>query len=497
MSSSLQAAPRCAHCSATSATTGKALDHCNGCNVTYYCSRDCQVKDWRFRHKYTCGNGGSPNARQTPTSSAVVAEPLSAAQEGELADLHKDMEEAGFRDPVTKKNILPYSEYFFQMHEMAAARKLAGDSASASTIPPPLTDTPAPALAPPQSIITGSLNEAFAKSMSDFEKKAVSMKGPISPSPASTTGSDFTQSGAMPQRLLTAWERIRAATKDIKEGKPKSADPIRPTEPRQAPKIPVALQLHEKVQNSHVAPLAVMETATALGGRPSQETENDEDEHPAVAETVVEPIPVTPSPKFNHQNEGLSGISETIDNEEPTQNLSAAPAPAHAQESCIDHKCYMAAARHAPYKPALPVLIPGQDECWNYFQQLREIELYHFLIDMFRCRVINGIVYGKVNSLSYHRAEDPIVAFECFLNQMEDHGEMLPTWWTRTKRNICKMVTQTPNYWTCLHTAVEEKDIVQHYAGNAEILGSFRQLNSILDREFAGSEEGSVDEKED
>jgi hypothetical protein len=29
---------------------------CSGCKKPYYCSRDCQVKDWKLSHKFTCLN---------------------------------------------------------------------------------------------------------------------------------------------------------------------------------------------------------------------------------------------------------------------------------------------------------------------------------------------------------------------------------------------------------------------------------------------------------
>lgn len=38
-------------------TVEKQLDRCAKCKLAYYCSRDCQVADWKARHKQVCKKG--------------------------------------------------------------------------------------------------------------------------------------------------------------------------------------------------------------------------------------------------------------------------------------------------------------------------------------------------------------------------------------------------------------------------------------------------------
>merc|ERR1711933_610028 len=43
----------CLNCGASRAANGDSLSQCSRCKCAYYCSRDCQVKDWK-EHKNLC-----------------------------------------------------------------------------------------------------------------------------------------------------------------------------------------------------------------------------------------------------------------------------------------------------------------------------------------------------------------------------------------------------------------------------------------------------------
>ena len=56
--------PCCAYCYVTITTLiamGEKLDKCGKCQKRKFCSRDCQVLDWKAGHKHFCGISGEAN----------------------------------------------------------------------------------------------------------------------------------------------------------------------------------------------------------------------------------------------------------------------------------------------------------------------------------------------------------------------------------------------------------------------------------------------------
>lgn len=44
----------CQTCYASTKADGSTLDRCSTCKKVNYCSRECQIKDWKLKHKAMC-----------------------------------------------------------------------------------------------------------------------------------------------------------------------------------------------------------------------------------------------------------------------------------------------------------------------------------------------------------------------------------------------------------------------------------------------------------
>lgn len=62
----------CDGCKKDSSWFSAGLMKCSGCNTKFYCSRDCQKKDWKL-HKKTCGkSGGTSKGQQSSSTTGQI-----------------------------------------------------------------------------------------------------------------------------------------------------------------------------------------------------------------------------------------------------------------------------------------------------------------------------------------------------------------------------------------------------------------------------------------
>ena len=112
-----------------------------------------------------------------------------------------------------------------------------------------------------------------------------------------------------------------------------------------------------------------------------------------------------------------------------------------------------------------------------------ESEVFTLLIDSYRMRVEDEYCYrGDISDDSIYGQGDPTVGFRRFLQKAEKKSGVLPSWWTKEKRDACIAKGNDQDHWSSLHFAVEKHDIQEHYKNNSmpmqlrmlaeEILGS-------------------------
>jgi hypothetical protein len=46
-------------------TVEKMFGYCSGCRVSFYCSKECQTKDWKERHKLVCIEARNAGEKQS------------------------------------------------------------------------------------------------------------------------------------------------------------------------------------------------------------------------------------------------------------------------------------------------------------------------------------------------------------------------------------------------------------------------------------------------
>ncbi|KAG0252996.1 hypothetical protein DFQ27_007729 [Actinomortierella ambigua] len=97
-----------------------------------------------------------------------------------------------------------------------------------------------------------------------------------------------------------------------------------------------------------------------------------------------------------------------------------------------------------------------------------EDDVYKLLVDTYRMRVEDMYVFeGELDVDSvYGGAQDGgIRGFNHFLDEVESHDGLLPSWWTPEHRRACVTygARSDKDHWSGLCWAVEKHDIVNHY----------------------------------
>lgn len=112
-----------------------------------------------------------------------------------------------------------------------------------------------------------------------------------------------------------------------------------------------------------------------------------------------------------------------------------------------------------------------------------EPEVFTLLIDSYRMRVEDECNFrGDIDDDSLYGGGDPTIGFRRFLQKAEKKSGVLPSWWSKEKRDACIAKGNRQDHWSTLHGAVEKHDIQEHYKDNSmpmqlrmlaeEILGS-------------------------
>lgn len=98
----------------------------------------------------------------------------------------------------------------------------------------------------------------------------------------------------------------------------------------------------------------------------------------------------------------------------------------------------------------------------GYLSRLPETKAFAAIIDSYRLRVEDEYKFrGDASGL--YAEEDPLPEFREFLDQAEQCGDVLPSWWDRAKRRACERQAMRSSEWSCLTSAVEKSDIMEHY----------------------------------
>lgn len=93
-----------------------------------------------------------------------------------------------------------------------------------------------------------------------------------------------------------------------------------------------------------------------------------------------------------------------------------------------------------------------------------EAEVFTLLIDSYRMRMEDEYVFrGDVDDDSLYGEGDPTKGFRRFRQKAERKTGVLPSWWTKEKRDACIAKGNRQDHWNSLHGAVEKHDNQEHY----------------------------------
>jgi mitochondrial splicing suppressor protein 51 len=98
----------------------------------------------------------------------------------------------------------------------------------------------------------------------------------------------------------------------------------------------------------------------------------------------------------------------------------------------------------------------------GYLSRLPEHKAFAAIADSYRLRVEDEYKFrGDAGGL--YAGENPLPLFQEFLDQAEQCGDVLPSWWDGAKRRACERQAMRSSEWSCLKSAVEKSDIIKHY----------------------------------
>lgn len=98
----------------------------------------------------------------------------------------------------------------------------------------------------------------------------------------------------------------------------------------------------------------------------------------------------------------------------------------------------------------------------GYLSRLPETKAYAAIIDSYRLRVDDEYKFqGEAGGL--YAGESPLSGFQEYLAKAEECGDVLPSWWNSAKRLACEKQSMQTSQWSCLQTAVEKSDVMEHY----------------------------------
>jgi hypothetical protein len=99
----------CHHCEKLETLGGAKLMKCQRCNVTYYCSKQCQIADWK-KHKKSCNELGScVESRSTLKTSRTA---IGAFVRSNYVDVAKEVYKKTQEYNVPEKQLLLYIDFF-------------------------------------------------------------------------------------------------------------------------------------------------------------------------------------------------------------------------------------------------------------------------------------------------------------------------------------------------------------------------------------------------
>ena len=99
----------------------------------------------------------------------------------------------------------------------------------------------------------------------------------------------------------------------------------------------------------------------------------------------------------------------------------------------------------------------------TYFDGIAEHDAMTQLIDSYRLRIDDELMYRGERRGKYSEEQDPLEDFQRYLDRAEKRGGVLPKWWSKEKRQACEEQAMRQSEWCCLLYSVEKPDIVEHY----------------------------------
>lgn len=113
-------------------------------------------------------------------------------------------------------------------------------------------------------------------------------------------------------------------------------------------------------------------------------------------------------------------------------------------------------------KPAVESLLGLDTKTWLHSRP--EAEVYTLLIDSYRLRIDDEYAFrGDISDFSLYGGGNPVKDFRRYLQKAEKRTGVLPSWWTKEKRDACIAKGNAKDHWSSLHFAVEKEDIQEHY----------------------------------
>jgi splicing suppressor protein 51 len=126
----------------------------------------------------------------------------------------------------------------------------------------------------------------------------------------------------------------------------------------------------------------------------------------------------------------------------------------------------------------------------TWLHERPDTDVYRLLIDAYRLRVEDEYKFdGNIEEDSiYTGAQDGLNGFRRFLGLVESHRELLPSWWSPTKRELCENLGMDASQWHDLRCAVEKSDIIEHY-GDQQFPMQLRMFaETVIGRGIGGAD---------